>query len=37
MEKVMRKSVVVNDDGDEAIDPNFTNNQVVRYLTIKIK
>jgi hypothetical protein len=31
--KKMRESVV--NDNDEAIDPNFVNNQVVRYLTIK--
>jgi hypothetical protein len=33
-EKSNEKKCVVNYD-DEAIDPNFTNNQIVRYLTIK--
>jgi hypothetical protein len=32
--KSNERKCIVNDD-DEAIDPNFTNNQVVKYLTIK--
>jgi hypothetical protein len=32
--KSNERKCVVNDD-DKAVDPNFTNNQIARYLTIK--